>query len=216
MLAVTDNGCGMAPEVRAHIFEPFFTTKGMGQGSGLGLAVVHGIVKQAGGHISLESEVGQGTTIRIHLPALAERPPDRTNANAAATGRGSETILLVEDEEAVRQLTVLSLQRFGYKVLAAASGEEALELMTEKPAEIHLLLTDVVMPGMSGRELSEQLKEKQPALKVLYLSGYTDDAIVRHGILQAEVAFLQKPYSPRTLVTKVREVLDSPAGKVTV
>jgi PAS domain S-box-containing protein len=208
MLAISDTGSGMTPEVKARIFEPFFTTKG-GKGTGLGLAVVQGIVKQSGGTIELYSELGVGTLFKIYLPAF---PGEQATPSEPALRRspgGRETILLVEDEDGVRQLVVAALMRLGYKVLAAASGAAALQIMAGYRMKVHLLVTDVVMPGMSGRQLAETLQAEHSALKVLFLSGYTDDAVVRHGVLQAHVSFLQKPFTPLSLAKKVREVLDS-------
>jgi two-component system, cell cycle sensor histidine kinase and response regulator CckA len=210
-LSVSDSGCGMTPEVTAHIFEPFFTTKGPAGGTGLGLATVYGIIKQSGGHVDLYTEPGHGTTFKIYLPVVDEQlqPVDPDQRAAAVTG-GAETILLVEDEDAVRAITVLALQTQGYTVLQAESGQEALRILADHRGSIDLLVTDVVMPGMSGRELADALCLQYPSLKVLYLSGYTDDSIIRHGILHADVAFFQKPYTPRALATKVRDVLDKP------
>ncbi len=208
MLAISDNGSGMAPEIKNRIFEPFFTTKGVGKGTGLGLAVVHGIVKQSGGNIDLYSEVGVGTAFKIFLPAVQERPESRLDTGLPGSLRGKETILLVEDEDIVRNITSFSLEEFGYTILTAPDGKTALKILAHHEGKIDLLITDVVMPEMSGRELAETLLSQNSKLKVLFMSGYTDDAIVRHGVLQAHVAFLQKPFTPTSLAKKVREVLD--------
>ncbi len=208
MLAISDTGSGMTPEVKSRIFEPFFTTKG-GKGTGLGLAVVQGIVKQSGGTIELYSEAGVGTVFKIYLPASPGEQPTPSEPALLRSAGGHETILVVEDEDGVRQLVVVALMGLGYKVLAAASGAAALQVMAAYRQDVHLLVTDVVMPGMSGRLLAETLQPEHPALKVLFLSGYTDDAVVRHGVLQAHVAFLQKPFTQPSLAKKVREVLDS-------
>jgi two-component system, cell cycle sensor histidine kinase and response regulator CckA len=207
-LAVSDNGCGMTAEVQAHIFEPFFTTKGPGKGTGLGLATVYGIVKQSGGDIKLTTQPGGGTTFAIYLPAVAEQLASLADDPQAETVTGgSETVLLVEDEDAVRAFAVLALQTHGYTVLPAENGKKALALAEKHAGRIDLLVTDVVMPGISGREVAQTLCLQIPELKVLYLTGYTDDSVLRNGIVRAEVAFLQKPYTPRSLAKKVREVL---------
>ena len=210
MLAVSDTGVGMDTQVKAHIFEPFFTTKEKGKGTGLGLATVYGIVKQSDGYIWVYSEPGHGTTFKIYLPrveaaaeSLAPKPISPTLL------RGSETVLLVEDEDIVRNLTLRVLAAHGYSVLAAADGQEALRLADRHKGPIHLLLTDVVMPNMSGRQLAERVVSARRETKVLYLSGYTDDAIVHHGVLEPGIAFLQKPFTPIGLARKVREVLDA-------
>ena len=209
LLAVSDTGCGMTAEVKAHLFEPFFTTKGPGQGTGLGLATVYGIVEQSGGHVAVNSEPGLGTTFRVYLPIVEAAVQVRdTRAATAPAPRGSETILLVEDDEGVRALTRHALQSSGYTVLVAREGQEALRIGQKRQEPIDLLVSDVVMPGLGGRQLSERLRLLHPEMKVLFLSGYTDDAVVRHGVLEGEVNFLQKPFSPAVLARKVRDVLD--------
>ena len=211
MLAVSDSGMGMSPETVAHIFEPFFTTKGGSRGTGLGLATTYGIVKQSGGYIWVYSEPGHGTTFKVYLPRV-----DATVETPAAirpkteVQRGSETILLVEDEEAVRDLTQTVLTSYGYKVIVTQDPEHALSL-AETGIPIQLVLTDVVMPSMSGRELVQKLTAKYPHLRVLYMSGYTDDIITSGGVLEAGLAFLQKPFTPAALAQKVRDVLDAKA-----
>jgi two-component system cell cycle sensor histidine kinase/response regulator CckA len=210
MLAVSDTGMGMTPSTQAHIFEPFFTTKEVGKGTGLGLATVYGIVKQSGGNIWVYSEPGKGTTFKIYLPrvdqsAAAVRPEKRM----ATVQNGTETILLVEDDSQLRQLTSAVLTECGYKVLAAAGTEEGLALCRANHHDIHLLVTDVIMPGMNGRQLAEQVKQISPSTKVLYVSGYTNNAIVHYGVLDPGLWFLPKPFSLTALVAKVREVLDA-------
>jgi PAS domain S-box-containing protein len=208
MLAVTDTGIGMTGEVRRRVFEPFFTTKGTGKGTGLGLAVVHGIVKQSDGTIEVYSEPGRGTSFKIYLPRVEQAATSgKSRADLGPPPRGTETLLLVEDEDAVRALARFTLQQCGYTVLEASHGEEAISVATKHREKIHMLVTDVVMPGLGGRVLAEQLLGLHPEMKVLYLSGYTDDAIVRHGILHEQVNFLQKPFSPNALAHQVREVL---------
>jgi len=214
LLAVRDTGCGMTPEVRARVFEPFFTTKETGKGTGLGLAVVHGIIQQSGGHIAVDSAPGAGTTIHVYLPRVQPNgAPRKSNPAMTPAPRGSETLLLVEDEEAVRTMTRQVLADCGYQVLEASHGAEALALAAQHTAPIQLLVTDVVMPEVGGRLLAERLVALHPEAKVLYVSGYTDDAVVRHGILHDEVSLLQKPFSPRALAHKVRDVLDSRDAK---
>jgi CheY-like chemotaxis protein len=209
LLAVKDTGVGMSDEVRSHIFEPFFTTKEMGRGTGLGLSTVFGIVKQSSGDIWVESEEGRGSLFKIYLPRAdqTETSPAKIDAKKKAP-LGSETILLVEDNTQVRELARRVLQRQGYTLLEAKDGEEALRLAGDYSAPIHLLLTDVVMPGMSGTALAEQLAKTHPELKTLYMSGYTDEAIAHHGVLAPDVEFLSKPFSPLDLARKIRAVLD--------
>jgi PAS domain S-box-containing protein len=213
MLAVTDTGTGMSAETQARLFEPFFTTKGPGKGTGLGLATVYGIVKQSGGNIWVYSEPGRGTSFKVYLPrvdAMVDAPegPDSTGTSP----RGHETVLLVEDEPDLRELALEILEMHGYRVLVAGEAEEACRLSEGHAGRIDLLLTDVVMPGKSGRELATLLAEQRPELRVIYMSGYTADAIVSQGVLEPEIMFLQKPYTPAALALKVREVLDTPAA----
>jgi signal transduction histidine kinase len=211
MLAISDTGCGMDEETRLHIFEPFFTTKEQGKGTGLGLSMVYGIVRQSGGNIWVYSEEGRGTTFKIYFPRIAADAEDyKRSAQMCDVPRGAETILLVEDAELVRNLARQVLEGAGYRVLEAASAEAAIDLCERSNGDrIDLLLTDVVMPGMSGNEMSRILLSKQPGMPVLYMSGYTDDAIVQHGVLEAGINFLQKPFTPGALALKVREVLDT-------
>jgi PAS domain S-box-containing protein len=210
-LSVSDTGTGMSSDTQRHLFEPFFTTKEPGKGTGLGLATVYGIVKQSGGFIYADSELDKGSTFRIYLPQVSG-PADATEAGAApiAAGEAHGTILLVEDDEAVRKLARRVLETSGYAVVEAPNGPAALRLAAEHEGKIDLTVTDVIMPGMSGQEFSSRLLRERPGLKVLYVSGYTDDAIVQHGNLLPNTAFLQKPFAPATLVAKVREVLDHP------
>jgi PAS domain S-box-containing protein len=209
MIAVTDTGTGMDATVRAHLFEPFFTTKDVGKGTGLGLATVYGIVKQSGGYISVYSEPGHGSSFKIYLPRLAttmSTPPSPVKGGAE---RGTETVLVVEDEPAVLSLSQRALEAQGYVVIAASDATTALRLVERHGGTIHLLLTDVVMPGMSGRELADQLAARRRGIRVLYMSGYPGDAVVQHGELPPGSAFLQKPFSPDGLARKVRDVLDA-------
>jgi PAS domain S-box-containing protein len=210
MIAMSDTGVGMDEATRSRMFEPFFTTKPKERGTGLGLATVYGIVKQSGGYIWVYSEPGHGATFKIYLPLVDQAvPAAQTLAADQDSLRGSETVLLCEDEEDVRSLTHRILDAHGYDVLVAAGGEEALELADAWPGAIDLLLTDVVMPRMSGRELAQRLAIKHPGMKVLYLSGYPDESIVRHGVLESGVAFLQKPFTADVLARRVRHVLDA-------
>jgi two-component system cell cycle sensor histidine kinase/response regulator CckA len=208
VLAVSDTGHGMPPEVMAHLFEPFFTTKSKDRGTGLGLATVYGVVKQAGGTIDVQSEVGRGTTFRVFLPRVAEaadRRGDRPVPDVLPRGHG--TVLLVEDEDAVRALAVRILERLGYDLLVAGSGVEALAIATRHRRPVDLLLTDVVMPGMSGRELAAQLAGCHPETAVLYTSGYTEEVIAHHGVLDPGLRFIPKPYTPQALANAVRSAL---------
>jgi two-component system cell cycle sensor histidine kinase/response regulator CckA len=209
MLAVSDTGVGMSPETQAHIFEPFYTTKEIGKGTGLGLSTVFGIVKQSGGYIWVYSEPGHGSTFKIYFPRMDE-PAEKLGAEKSSSPvqRGVETILLVEDDAQLRQLASSILDHYGYRILAAASADEALELCKAHHREIKLLITDVVMPGMNGRQLAELVAYTSPQVKVLYISGYTSNAIVHQGVLDAGIWFLPKPFSLAALVAKVREVLD--------
>jgi two-component system cell cycle sensor histidine kinase/response regulator CckA len=213
MLAVTDSGMGMDPETQAQIFEPFFTTKGRDKGTGLGLATVYGVVKQSIGYITVESELGKGALFKIYLPRVEQSVATKTESSPAPpTARGSETILLVEDAEALRKLAYMFLRDNGYQVLTAADGTEAQQVAEQSPGPIHLLLTDVVMPGINGRVLAERLAARHPAMKVLYMSGYTDTFIVGHGVLEKGIHLLHKPFTEEVLVRKVRELLDA-SGK---
>jgi CheY-like chemotaxis protein len=209
MLAVSDTGIGMNAEIQAHLFEPFFTTKEKGKGTGLGLSTVYGIVKQTGGYVWVYSEPGRGATFKIYLPRVETAPEPLAPKPAPVSLRGSETVLVVEDEEPVRRLIRKVLETRGYVVIAAEDGEEALRLAKARDGVIHLLVTDVVMPGMSGRDLAQHLASVRPETKVLYVSGYTDDAIVQHGVLEPGIAFLQKPFTPQGLARKLREILDA-------
>jgi len=208
MLSVSDTGVGMTSEVKERVFEPFFTTKEQGKGTGLGLSTVYGIVKQSGGNIWIYSEPGQGTTFKIYLPQVDEPLTEEKEEVVKEIPRGNETILVVEDEETVRKLAIRLLKSQGYRVLEAPDGGKALLLCEKLKERIHLILTDVVMPGMSGRKLVERLKEIHPEMKVLYMSGYTDNAIVHHGVLEEGTKFIQKPFTLENLARKVREALD--------
>jgi CheY-like chemotaxis protein len=228
LLIVSDTGMGMSDEVKSHLFEPFFTTKEVGKGTGLGLAAVHGIVNQNSGHISVYSEAGRGTTFTIYLPRANEPPlparsaetltfghnsyrvtlPPAGPAETVASPIGDETILLVEDDEHVRELARRVLENHGYTLLEAQDGHEALHLASGYSGPIHLLLTDVVMPGMSGEDLARELTHERTDLKILFMSGYTEEMIVHHGELAPGAEFLQKPFSPSDLVRRVRDMLD--------
>jgi PAS domain S-box-containing protein len=208
VLAVTDTGCGMDAKTKAHIFEPFFTTKEFGKGTGLGLATVYGIVKQSGGWIWVYTELGLGTTFKIYLPCVDPAPEIVSpNDEVEKVAGGSQTILIVEDDAALLQVTHRSLAEVGYAILTARSAAEAIHTSESHPGPIHLMVTDVIMPGMSGDKLAFYLSAQRPEMKVLYVSGYTDDSIVHHGVLEPGLAFLQKPFSPKTLARKVGDVL---------
>ncbi|MFN2386400.1 MAG: ATP-binding protein [Thermoanaerobaculia bacterium] len=207
-ISVSDSGIGMERETQTRIFEPFFTTKGAGKGTGLGLSTVYGIVKQSGGHIAVESAPGRGTTFRVYLPRVFDSEDTVPSAAPARPPTGVETVLLVEDEQGLRVLARRILDTQGYAVLEASGGEEALRISRQHAGSIDLLLTDAVMPGMGGSALAREISSERPATRVLYMSGYTDDAVVRHGHLDAGSAFIQKPFASHALARKVREVLD--------
>jgi two-component system, cell cycle sensor histidine kinase and response regulator CckA len=212
-LTVTDTGCGMDAQTKARLFEPFFTTKAVGKGTGLGLSTVYGIVKQSGGNVWVYSELGRGTSFKIYLPR--ELAVSATTAKPAAMPMqltGTETILVVEDEEGLRKVALRALTKVGYTVLSAVDGAAALQVAASYAGDIHLLVTDVIMPHKNGRELARILLQSRPALKVLYMSGYTDNAIVHHGVLDAGTHFLGKPFTAPDLTRKVRAVLDGEDG----
>jgi PAS domain S-box-containing protein len=211
MLTISDTGCGIPEDIQQRVFEPFFTTKEHGKGTGLGLSTVYGIVKQSGGYVFMDSEQGQGTIFTIFLPRVDERVEveEKEEPIQAANFRGNETVLLVEDEEMVRRVARDVLEKLGYKVLEAQSGPDALQMSDNYDGEVHLLLTDVVMPKMSGKELADKLTPARSGMKILYMSGYTDEAIVHHGVLEEGTNFIEKPFSPFKLAQKVRDVLNS-------
>jgi two-component system, cell cycle sensor histidine kinase and response regulator CckA len=214
MLAVTDTGMGMDRETQAKIFEPFFTTKEIGRGTGLGLSTVFGIVQQSNGNVWVYSEPGRGTTFKVYLPRVDDEVDGERHQSVPTSLRGTETILVVEDEEQVRAVIASLLRRNGYRVILAQHPGEALVLAEREPNPIHLLLTDVVMPLMSGPELARRLAATRPKTKLVCMSGYTDDSVVRHGVIDARIAFIQKPVTPSSLLNRVREVLDEPASLV--
>jgi two-component system cell cycle sensor histidine kinase/response regulator CckA len=208
MLAVSDSGCGIDEHIRAHIFEPFFTTKGKSKGTGLGLSTVYGIVKQGGGHIRVDSEPGAGATFRVYFPRVADGTAPSAEPKPRSRRRGTETILLVEDEASVRRIVAEMLLRLGYTILEAPDARSAQTFVTEYEKPIALLLTDVVMPDLGGRDLARKLKTMRADLKVLFMSGYADDTVVQQGVLEPGAAYLQKPFTPDVLASKIREVLD--------
>jgi two-component system cell cycle sensor histidine kinase/response regulator CckA len=211
MLSVADNGVGMNRDTKEHAFDPFFTTKEAGKGTGLGLATVYGIVKQSGGYVWIYSEPALGTTLKLYFPEVSASAAFSTSeprAPSKDTKRGSETILLVEDEDAVRGITSRILEKQGYRVIAAQHGREAMEIASQESGIIDLVLTDVVMPGMNGRGLVERLTGIRPRIKSLYMSGYTDDDIIRRGFIEPSKSFLQKPFTSDNLLHTVRKVLD--------
>src|SRR5215470_12132391 len=209
LLSVTDTGVGISPDTLPHIFEPFYTTKESSRGTGLGLSTVYGIVKQSGGHITVTSELGKGTTFKVYLPRVEEAPQglQKVERVEPTTDGGGETILLVEDEPAVRELARTVLSEQGYKVIEAQNSEDAVRLAGRHRSEIHLLLTDVVMPGMSGRDLANHLTALHPYLRVLYMSGYTNNVFEENGTVEEGLSFLQKPFTPQALTQRVRETL---------
>jgi two-component system cell cycle sensor histidine kinase/response regulator CckA len=210
VLAVADTGLGMDESTKARIFDPFFTTKEPGKGTGLGLPVVYGIVKQSGGCIDVETQPGQGTTFKIYLPHARERIESAISfEHERSMPSGHETLLLVEDDDAVRALARHVLQRCGYTVREATNGRDAIQLVETYGGPLDLVVSDVVMPHIGGRELAERLTALRPGLRVLFLSGYADDEAVRHGVFQSDVAFLQKPFTTARLAQKVRELLDA-------
>jgi PAS domain S-box-containing protein len=213
MVAVTDTGTGIPHELQAKVFEPFFTTKGEGKGTGLGLATVYGIVKQNGGYVQLQSDPGRGTSLRIFLPLVHEESDAIDRSAPGLPAGGSETILLVEDEPSLQKLASAALRGYGYTVLEAPDSREALRLCETHPGPIHLLLADFILPGMRADELARRAARIRPETRVLYMSGYTDDALVRDGVLEPGVALLQKPFATSTLARRVREILDAPARR---
>jgi len=208
MFRVRDTGIGMSPEVQAHVFEPFFTTKGVGKGTGLGLATVYGIVKQHDGYVRLESALGAGTAVSIYLSRVSAPVHRSATVETVPPVRASGTVLVVEDEGELRSLATEVLGIAGYSVLSAGGPNEALEVARGHTGPIHLLLTDVVMPEMSGRDLADRLAPARPEMKVLYMSGYTDDAIVHHGVLDPRTVLLTKPFTPDALTRMVAEVMN--------
>jgi PAS domain S-box-containing protein len=214
MLAVSDTGEGMSEETRGHIFEPFFTTKEVGKGTGLGLSTIHGIVEQSGGYVEAASELGRGTTFNIYLPRVVDAQADSGKPEAVPAMGGQETVLVVEDQAVVRRYAAAALRTYGYQVIEAENAAEALLLCERESERIDLILTDLTMPGLSGRELADRLKKRRPGIRVLFMSGYTDDTIVHQGALEDGVEFIQKPFGPGQLAVKVREMLVAAGGRL--
>jgi CheY-like chemotaxis protein len=213
LLQASDTGTGVPKEIQERIFEPFFTTKDSGKGTGLGLAIVYGIVRLSGGEISVCSESGHGTTIDILLPRVQASVPDAVGENASPElSRGVETVLVVEDRPEVRSLVVEALQASGYRVLGAAEGREALQVAADHPGAIHMLLTDVIMPRMRGKELADQLKQLRPEIRVLYISGYAADVLSSRGLLDSGDSYIAKPFSLDCLLSKVQQILNHNSG----
>jgi CheY-like chemotaxis protein len=211
VLAVSDTGAGMDAATQGRMFEPFFTTKPQGRGTGLGLAMAYGTVKQSGGHITCRSEVGVGTTFEVYLPLVDEQvSPAADGPPARPPAAGRETVLLIEDEASLRDLLVETLEGAGYAVLVAPGGEDALRMVQEHPGVIHLVVTDVMMPGLTGRQVAERIRAARPEVRVLFVSGYVGDALARHGVSEPEARLLSKPFTAEALLRKVREVLDGP------
>jgi CheY-like chemotaxis protein len=211
---MSDTGHGMNPETVTRVFEPFFTTKEVGKGSGLGLSTVYGIVKQSGGYISIDSEVGRGTTFKIYLPRVDEEAGAmEVSPRPSALLPGRETVLVVEDDNQVRSVAAMVLEISGYDVLTAANGGEALLLSEQFKSKIDLLLTDMIMPGMGGQELSKRLLRLRPGTRVVYMSGYSENANIHHGVIEEGSDFIEKPFSPEVLTRRIREVLDTPRNR---
>jgi two-component system cell cycle sensor histidine kinase/response regulator CckA len=208
VLAVSDTGVGMDEDTLKKIFDPFFTTKGIGKGTGLGLSTSYGIVKQSGGHITASSELGRGSTFKIFLPASSEFPVHGVEMPPGEKTTGSESILVVEDEEAVRKMIEMVLTQAGYAVHSESGPPSAIRY-AQMADRLDFLITDVILPGMSGKSMADAIMEKHPGMKVLFISGYTEDSIVQHGVLAEGISFLQKPFQPRVLAAKVREILDT-------
>jgi CheY-like chemotaxis protein len=210
-LSVSDTGCGMTEDVKARVFEPFFTTKSEGRGTGLGLATVYGIVDHAGGTIAIDTAPGAGSTFRVYLPAAQEAETSQTGAVAHVQASGTGTVLLVEDEQAVAAVVAIGLRKAGYAVLQASDARQALAIASARPGQIDVLLTDVVLPGMNGRELSDRIVQFQRQIRVLFMSGYSDDAVLQRGVKASSVAFIQKPFSVDALTARLREILSPPS-----